>query len=73
MTDQTAITHAMKILRKEEAIRKTKSEKLKRDYSKNVKKSIKELKYYCKMNGLRFMDVMQKAVELYGKDKEIIN
>lgn len=73
MTDQTAINHAMEILRKEEAIRKTKSEKLKRDYSKNVKKSIKELKYYCKMNGLRFMDVMQKAVELYGKDKEIIN
>lgn len=73
MTDQTAITHAMEILRKEAAIRKTKSEKLKRDYSKNVKKSIKELKYYCKMNGLRFMDVMQKAVELYGKDKEIIN
>ena len=73
MTDQTAITHAMEILRKEEAIRKTKSEKLKRDYSKNVKKSIKELKYYCKMNGLRFMDAMQKAVELYGKDKEIIN
>lgn len=73
MTDQTAITHAMEILRKKEAIRKTKSEKLKRDYSKNVKKSIKELKYYCKMNGLRFMDVMQKAVELYGKDKEIIN
>ena len=73
MTDQTAITHAMEILRKEEAIRKTKSEKLKRDYSKNVKKSIKELKYYCKINGLRFMDVMKKAVELYGKDKEIIN
>ena len=73
MTDQTAITHAMEILRKKEAIRKTKSEKLKRDYSKNVKKSIKELKYYCKINGLRFMDVMQKAVELYGKDKEIIN
>lgn len=67
MSERIAINYAKEIYRKRIAVEKTKSDTLKRDYWKNIKKSRKELKYYCKMTGLNYAEIIDKAVKLNGK------
>lgn len=59
-----AIEFAKEIVRKEMAISVTKSDKLKRDYSKSIKESTKDLRYYCKCRCISFEDVMKTARSL---------
>ena len=49
-----AIELAKEIQRKHKAIQNTKSEKLKKDYTKSIARSIRELKYYCNAQGLNY-------------------
>lgn len=46
-----------KIDRKKQALLKTDSEHLKKDYSKSIKSDLKELKDYCKFKGLDFEEL----------------
>lgn len=47
------------INRKKQALRKTDSEYLKRDYSKSIKSDLKELKDYCKFKGFDIEEVLR--------------
>ena len=49
-----AIELVKEIQRKRKAIQNTKSEKLKRDYTKSITRSIRDLKYYCNAKGLDY-------------------
>jgi hypothetical protein len=56
-----AVKVVKEIERLKGAIQKTNSEKLINDYSKALKRQIKELKTYCRYKGLNFNDVMRGA------------
>ena len=52
---------AKEILRKQEAIRKTKSTSLKIDYSKSIQRDENELLFYCRSRHLDVGEVFEKA------------
>ena len=56
-----AIELAAEIERKKAAIHKTKSEYLRRDYGKSIKRSMAELKYYCRSRGIDYDEVIRSA------------
>jgi predicted helicase len=56
-----AIEFAKDIERKKHVLKTATSYKLINDYSKSVKRSIRELKYYCRTRGLNFQEVMREA------------
>lgn len=56
-----AIETAKEIGRKQKALQKTKSDKLKSDYGKSIHRSIKELRFYCKCKGLNYNEVIKAA------------
>lgn len=58
-----AIEFAREILRKEDAIRRTKSKNLKWQYGRNLVKSRKELRYYCKQKGIDVSEVLALAAQ----------
>lgn len=60
---KAAIDLAREILRKEEAIRITQSENLKRDYTKSIEDDKNELLFYCKIKGLSIAEVFRQAQE----------
>lgn len=49
---------AKEIYRKKQALQKTKSEHLKRDYTKSINSDLRELKDYCKFKGLDIKEVL---------------
>ena len=55
-----AIIHYEEIKRLQEAVRKTKSEKLRRDYIKAIKRKKDELKEYCGSKGLNLETVVKE-------------
>lgn len=55
-----ALELAQEIRRKQSAVQKTKSEKLKRDYSKSIVRSIRDLKYYCKAMNLDYVRISEE-------------
>ena len=57
-----AIKFAKEIYRKIKARKKTKSDKLKRDYAKSITRDYKELLYYCKVRNIPINEVWDKAV-----------
>ena len=58
---------AKEILRKQEAIRKSRSDNLKRDYKKSIESDRNELLYYCRERHLDVGEVFEKA------QKEVAN
>lgn len=56
-----ALIFAEEITRKQEAMRKTKSPMLKRDYEKSVKRDLGELREYCRAKRLDFDDIVNMA------------
>lgn len=58
-----AVKFAREILRKEQAIGKSKSDKLKRDYRTALHREREELSYYCQCKGLSAKKVYEKAKE----------
>ena len=56
-----ALIFAEEIARKQEAIRKTKSPMLRRDYEKSVKRDLGELREYCKAMKLDFAAIVNMA------------
>lgn len=61
---KAAIELAKEILRKKEAIRRTQSEHLKRDYKKSVEADRNELLYYCRQKHLDVGEVFEKAQKI---------
>lgn len=57
-----ALELAQEIRRKQSAVQKTKSEKLKRDYSKSIVRSIRDLKYYCKSKNLDYVRISEEFI-----------
>ena len=57
-----AIELAKEIQRKQKAIQETKSDKLKRDYTKSVARSIRDLKYYCKVKKLNYIQLSDEFI-----------
>jgi hypothetical protein len=57
-----AIKFAAEIIRKKNAVLKTKSKSLKADYMKNVNDSEKELREYCRYKCLDYDEIMVKAM-----------
>ena len=55
-----AIIHYEEIKRLQEAVRKTKSEKLRRDYIKAIKRKKDELKEYCGYKGINLETVVKE-------------
>ena len=58
-----AIEFAKDIKQKQEIIKSTKSKYLKTDLSKSVKRSIKELKYYCKLKGINYCELSKEFID----------
>lgn len=58
-----AVKFAREILRKEQAIGNTNSNKLKRDYRTALHREREELAYYCQCKGLSAKEVYEKAKE----------
>lgn len=56
-----AVEFAMEIIRKERAVCKTNSEKLKRDYMKSIRSSKSDLRFYCESMKISYNDVMCAA------------
>ena len=52
------------IQRKKVAIGRTRSERLKNDYTKSIKSDLKELRVYCKYKGLDYRP-LQKLIREY--------
>lgn len=53
-----AIEYANEIKRKQKVVNTTDNPYLKRDYEKNIKRSIRQLRWYCKEKGLNFYYIM---------------
>lgn len=62
-----ALEFAQEIKRKQEAIKKSNSRHLKNDYSKSIKRDIKELKYYCKQKGIDYKRLMPFSDDFINK------
>lgn len=58
---QKAIAFAKEILRKENAINITKSDKLKRDYRASLHKDRADLLYYCNCHNISVKEVFKAA------------
>lgn len=58
-----AIEFAQEIRKKQEIINNTNSRYLKTDLSKSVKRSIKELKYYCKLKGINYCELSKEFID----------
>ena len=56
-----AIEAAKEIERKQKALQKTKSDKLKSDYGKSIRRSMNELRYYCRCKGISYSEVIKAA------------
>lgn len=56
-----AVEFAKEILRKEKAVQKSKSNKLKRDYNKGITSEKEELEFYCKCKGISVSEVYKMA------------
>lgn len=56
-----AVEFAKEILRKQAAVKTSKSQKLKNDYSRSIKQDIRDLKYYCYRKNLNYNEVMNQA------------
>lgn len=56
-----AIEYAKDIIRKQKVLDTTTNFYVKRDYSKSIRRSAKELKYYCKAKGISYEAVFSKA------------
>lgn len=63
-----AVDFAKEIVRKEKAVIASNSEKLKREYGKSIKSSMKELEYYCKCFKITVDEVMEKARRENGEN-----
>ena len=55
-----ALVHLEEIKRLQEAVRKTKSEKLRRDYLKAIKRKKEELEEYCGDKGINLETVVKE-------------
>ena len=60
-----ALRYAEEIIRQREAVKKTKSQKLKTDYLKAIYQEEKELRFYCKCNKISYNNIFK--VVLNGK------
>ena len=58
---RNAVEFARLILRKQEAIKRTTSPFLQRDYKKSIDNDIRELKFYCGERGFNYGDIMRLA------------
>ena len=58
-----AIEFAKDIKQKQEIIKSTKRKYLKTDLTKHVKRSIKELKYYCKSKGINYCELSKEFID----------
>jgi membrane-bound inhibitor of C-type lysozyme len=56
-----AVEFAKEIMRKEKALKVTKSDKLKQDYQKSVIRDRKELCYYCHTKNISINEVFKAA------------
>jgi hypothetical protein len=56
-----AVSYGKDLLRIKTAIEKTKSAKAKRDMEKASARMENELHYYCRMMGLKYKEVMERA------------
>lgn len=61
-----AVSFAREIIRKREASKKTKSEKLRRDYEKSIQRDQKELIFYAKAKGLDMKAIWEAAFEKHN-------
>ena len=57
-----AVKFAKEIMRKKDAVKRTQSEMLKRDYEKSIKDDVKELRYYCDSKGLNMKEIVARAM-----------
>lgn len=62
-----ALEFVQEIKRKQEVIEKSDSRHLINDYTKSIKRDIKELKYYCKQKGIDYNQLMPFSVEFTNK------
>lgn len=58
-----AVKFAREIIRKREASKKTKSEKLRRDYEKSIQRDQRDLVYYAQVRGLNMKAIWEAAFE----------
>lgn len=58
---KSAVEFAKEMLRKEDAIRRTKSKHLKWQYRRNLKKAREELYFYCRCKNLKVSEVFELA------------
>ena len=58
-----AIEFAKYIKQKQEIINNTSSRHLKTDLTKCVKRSIKELKFYCKSKGINYCELSKEFID----------
>ena len=58
-----AIEFAQEIRKKQEIINNTNSRHLKTDLTKCVKRSIKELKFYCKSKGINYCELSKEFID----------
>lgn len=58
---KAAIELAKEILRKEDAISRTKSGRLRWQYTRSINRDKTELQYYCRNRGLTISEVFKKA------------
>ena len=56
-----AVEFAKEILRKEKAVQKSESNKLKRDYNKGIASEKEELEFYCKCKKISISEVYEMA------------
>ena len=57
-----AIKFAKEIMRKKDAVKRTNSIYLKRDYEKSIQEDIKELRFYCESKGLSMKEIVARAI-----------
>lgn len=62
-----ALDFVKEIKRKQNAIKQTNSKRLKNDYSKSIKRDIRELKYYCKQKGIDYKTLMPFSYDFINK------
>lgn len=58
-----AVKFAREIIRKREASKKTKSEKLRRDYEKSIQRDQRDLVYYAQARGLDMRAIWEAAFD----------
>ena len=56
-----AVRFAKEIMRKKDAVKRTQSKTLKKEWEKSISRDVKELRYYCDSKGLNMKEVVRRA------------